>query len=80
MKYLSLKKVQPIPCRLCGSQPRLCSVDVHFKKSDDYLFTKIKIECSNPECDKGHRHFSPRATRREAIENWNNSNNPSKAA
>jgi hypothetical protein len=68
------KKPDPIPCRLCGWPPRLRSVDIHFKPSDDYLFTKIQIECSNPDCSKEHRHFLPRATRREAILAWNDSN------
>lgn len=71
MRNTKTKKIAPIPCRLCGSLPRLRSADVHFRPTDDYLFTEIQIECSNSECDKEHRHFSPRATRREAIAAWN---------
>lgn len=80
MKKINTKKVEPLPCRLCGSLPRLRSVDVHTKFSDDYLFTEIQIECSNPDCDKEHRHFLPRPTRREAITNWNARNKPRAAA
>ncbi len=61
-------------CRFCGSPPHIRSVDVHFAKSDDYLFSEIQIECSNPDCSKEHRHFGRKATRREAVTAWNSRN------
>jgi hypothetical protein len=67
-------KIKALPCKLCGHEPHLRSRDVHFRPTDDYLFSEIQIECSNPECSKEHRHFAPRATRREAIMAWNGRN------
>jgi hypothetical protein len=73
-------KPNPLPCRFCGSLPHLRSRDVHFRPSDDYLFTEIEIECSNPDCSKEHRHFSARATRREALLAWNKRNRGAQSA
>jgi hypothetical protein len=74
-----LKAERPLPCRMCGSQPRLRSVDVHTsqKLGDTYLFSHIEIECSNSECSKEHRHFGKNATRGEAIKAWNRRNRAS---
>ena len=71
MTKVQTKRQVPLPCRLCGAPPRLRRVDVHFRPSDDFLFTETQVKCSNPKCDKEHRHFAPRATRREAIVAWN---------
>jgi hypothetical protein len=63
-----------LPCRLCGAMPRTRKRDVHFRPSDDYLFTETQIECSNEACSKEHRHFAPCATKREALLAWNKRN------
>ena len=65
---------KPLPCRFCGSQPKMRSVDICFVKDGTYITTQIEIECSNTDCDKEHRHFRPRATRREALNAWNKRN------
>jgi hypothetical protein len=74
MKRIDTKPRKPIPCRMCGELPVFRSVDVYFRKDDTLMTTNIETKCSNPKCDHEHRHFTPKATRREAIAAWNRSN------
>lgn len=74
MKRIETKPQKPLLCRLCGAQPMTRSVDVHFKKDGNLITSHIETRCSNPLCDHEHRHFTPKATRREAIAAWNRSN------
>jgi hypothetical protein len=67
----SLKPPVLRPCRFCGAMPQFRSVDIYFRPSGDYISTQIEFECSNVKCSKEHRHFRPRATKREAMLAWN---------
>lgn len=65
-----LKIPNPLPCKFCGSLPVTSS-------RIGFLGRRIHIECSNNECNKEHqeyRHFTPRATEREALNSWNQTN------
>lgn len=66
-------KVSPVPCKRCGELPQIKSVDVHFRMDDVLITTNIEIRCPTPACN-AHAHYTPRATRREAILSWNSRN------
>lgn len=77
MRKVLTRMPTPLPCKYCGSGPITRSVDIHFTKDMERVTTQIEIRCSNDQCDKAHRehrHFTPKATRREAVFAWNKRN------
>lgn len=73
MKRVNTKPQTPLPCKDCGKMPKIVSVDTHFAQDDSYMTTNIQIRCSTTVCNY-HRHFTPKATRREAVAAWNAAN------
>lgn len=73
MKPVVTKTPKVIPCRDCGATPLFRIVEYYLALDGTWLSRAHEVKCPTAKCNQ-HKHFRPRATKREAAMAWNRSN------